>query len=139
LRTRFLQPDHPLAYGYGGSTTVFRANVPVYDLPRRWVRMAYCTSCLDGPIDRGPVVMEWGGAPAQTQGADGPARPPIVVSGGGKNEDRLAGHPAILAVARGRGTIVAYNFNPMHRYLNHSDHRLLWNAVLNWRHLRPAN
>jgi len=23
----------------------------------------------------------------------------------------------------------------MHRYLNHSDHRFLWNAILNWQQL----
>ena len=138
LRARFLQPRHPLSYGYGESTTVFRANNPVYDMPRAWVRMAYCTSCLDGPIDPRGVVLEWGGVPQSAAGGSAPERPPIVVSGGGKREDDLAGHPAILAVGRGEGAIVAYNFNPMHRYLNHSDHRLLWNGILNWRHLRPT-
>ena len=138
LRARFLQPRHPLAYGYGESTTVFRANLPIYDLPRRWVRMAYCTSCLDGPIDTSSVVMEWGGVPVIAEDGGDPTRPPIVVSGGGRREDDLAGSPAILAVPRGEGMIVAYNFNPMHRNLNHSDHRLLWNGILNWRHLRPA-
>lgn len=70
-------------------------------------------------------------------GASG-TRPPILVSGGGKREEELAGSPAILAVARGEGMILAYNFNPMHRDLNHSDYRLLWNGILNWRHLRPV-
>jgi hypothetical protein len=138
LRARFLQPRHPLAYGYGETTTVFRANLPVYDLPRRWVRMAYCTSCLDGPVDMKSVVMEWGGMPKVRTDGGAAIRPPIVVSGGGKREDELAGSPAILAVPRGKGTIVAYNFNPMHRDLNHSDHRLLWNGVLNWQYLRPV-
>lgn len=138
LRTRFLQSEHPLAYGYGEETTVFRANYPIYDLPRAWVRMAYCTSCLDGPVDSRSVVLEWGGSPHASADVSSAERPPIVVSGGGKNEDQLAGHPAILAVARGEGTIVAYNFNPMHRDLNHSDYRLLWNGILNWRYLRPV-
>ncbi len=138
LRARFLQPRHPLAYGYGESPTVFRANLPIYDLPRRWVRMAYCTSCLDGPVDTSSVVMEWGGVPQASADGDAARRPPIVVSGGGKREDDLAGSPAILCVPRGEGTIVAYNFNPMHRDLNHSDHRLLWNGILNWQHLRSV-
>jgi len=138
LRAHFLQPSHPLAYGYGEATTVFRANLPVYDPPRRWVRMAYCTACLDGPIDRGPVVLEWGGLPRESTDGSSVSRPPILVSGGGKQEERLAGSPAIVAGAKGEGTIVAYNFNPMHRDLNHSDYRLLWNAILNWQHLRPV-
>jgi hypothetical protein len=27
---------------------------------------------------------------------------------------------------------VAYNLNPMHRGLNRSDSRLLWNAIIDW-------
>jgi hypothetical protein len=33
---------------------------------------------------------------------------------------------------------VTYNFNPMHRDLNRSDYRLLWNAILNWRSLKSS-
>ncbi len=126
LRTRFTAPDHPLSYGYPETPSVFRSNFPVYETPRRWLRMAYCTSCLDGPVDARHVVLEWGaGDPAS-----------MVVSGGARGLDRLAGRPAILAVPRGRGAVVAYNFNPTHRDLNVSDQRLLWNAILNWRELR---
>ena len=35
-------------------------------------------------------------------------------------------------------SVVAYNFNPMHRDLNRSDYRLLWNGILNWRQLDPT-
>jgi hypothetical protein len=126
LRARFARPDHPIGYGYPKLTSVFRANTPIYDAPRRWLRMAYCTSCLDGPVDQRSVVLRWGG------GDDGS---PILVSGGGRNLERLEGRPAILAVPRGDGHVVVYNFNPLHRDLNHSDYRLLWNAILNWRWL----
>jgi hypothetical protein len=124
LRTSFLQPNHPIGYGYSDTPSVFRFNYSVYDLPRHWLRMAYCTSCLDGGVDKSSVVLQWG---ADSQ--------PMVVSGGAKGEEELQGHPAILAVPTGKGSIVAYNFNPMHRYLNHSDHRFLWNAILNWQQL----
>jgi hypothetical protein len=123
LRVRFARPDHPLAYGYGAKTSVFRGSFPVYDVPRRWLRMAYCTSCLDGPEDRSPIVLEWG----DSDGA------PMVVSGGAKGEDVLAGKPAILDAPVGRGRVIAFNFNPVHRDLNRSDFRMLWNAILNWR------
>jgi len=43
----------------------------------------------------------------------------------------VEGRPAILDIAAGRGHVIAYNFNPMHRDLNRSDFRLLWNAILN--------
>lgn len=123
LRVRFPDPEHPLAYGYPDSPSVFRSNFPVYDSPRRWLRMAYCTSCLDGPLDTRFVVLEWGGDEE------------ILVSGGGRNLERLAGRPAVLAVPKGEGSVVVFNFNPMHRDLNHSDHRLLWNAILNRRQM----
>ncbi len=131
LRTRFLKPTHPIAYGYPETTSVFRTNYPVYEPPRRWLRMAYCTSCLDGPVDDRWVVMQWG-----ADGAAGDEGAPMVVSGGAVGEEQLAGRPAILAVPRGAGLIAVYNFNPVHRTLNRSDQRLLWNAILNWQSLR---
>jgi hypothetical protein len=124
LRARFARPDHPVAYGYPAETSVFRTNLPLYDVPRRWLEAAYCTSCLDGPEDRAAVVLEWGGAGE-----------PMVVSGGARGESELAGRPALLDAPLGQGRVIAFNFNPVHRDLNRSDHRLLWNALLNWRSL----
>jgi hypothetical protein len=38
----------------------------------------------------------------------------------------------------GKGHVVAFNFNPMHRDLNRGDERLLWNAILNWQAILAA-
>ena len=122
VRATFARPDHPLAYGYPARTHVFRQNFPVYETPRRWLRMAYCTSCLDGPEDTRGVVLEWG----DRDGA------PLVVSGQAWGESGLRGHPALLDLPAGRGHVVSFNFNPLHRDLNRGDHRLVWNAILNW-------
>jgi hypothetical protein len=122
LRATFARPDHPLAYGYPARLWVFRANFPVYEAPRRWLGMSYCTSCLDGPVDRSGIVLEWGDREGE----------PLVVSGGARGEQALVGAPAILDLPVGRGRVVAFNFNPLHRDLNRGDHRLLWNALLNW-------
>lgn len=124
LRARFARPDHPLAYGYPAETTVFRTNLPLYDAPRRWLEAAYCTSCLDGPEDRSAVVLEWGAS-----------ENPMLVSGGARGESELEGRPALLDLPVGKGRVVAFNFNPVHRDMNRSDHRLLWNALLNWQRL----
>ena len=35
----------------------------------------------------------------------------------------------------GKGRVVLYAFNPLHRYLNHADFRWVYNAVLNWNDL----
>ncbi|HVO61568.1 MAG TPA: M14 family zinc carboxypeptidase [Terriglobales bacterium] len=122
VRVTFDRPDHPVAYGYPEHTWVFRQNFPLYDVPRHWLRMAYCTTCLDGPEDRSGMVMEWG----DTSGK------PFVVSGQAWGEQNLIGRPAILDMPVGKGHVVAFNFNPMHRDLNRGDQRLLWNAIINW-------
>jgi hypothetical protein len=122
VRVTFERPHHPIAYGYPAHTWVFRQNYPLYAAPLRWLRMSYCTSCLDGPVDRSGIVLEWG----DSGGA------PLLVSGqvwGGAN---LVGRPAILDMPVGRGHVVAFNFNPVHRDLNRGDQRMLWNAILNW-------
>lgn len=120
LRATFARPGHPLSYGYGPEAEVFRTNLPVYETPRRWLTMAYCTSCLDGPVDARHVVMNWGG------------EGPMVVSGGIRGESGLAGKPAVLDTPTGLGHIVSYNFNGIHRDMNRGDHRLVWNAIINW-------
>lgn len=35
--------------------------------------------------------------------------------------------------------VLAFNFNPVHRDLNHSDYRFPWNAILNRRYILDAN
>lgn len=122
LRVTFDRPDHPIAYGYPARTHVFRQNFPRYATPRRWLRMAYCTTCLDGPIDASSVVLEWG----DRDGA------PILVSGQIWGETNLIGRPAILDSPVGRGHVITFNFNPIHRDLNRGDQRMLWNTILNW-------
>jgi hypothetical protein len=122
VRVTFARPNDPLAYGYSARTWVFRQNYPLYDVPRRWLRMAYCTTCLDGPEDRSGIVMQWG----DSGGA------PFVVSGQAWGQSGLIGRPAILDMPAGHGHVVAFNFNPMHRDMNRGDQRMLWNAILNW-------
>jgi Zinc carboxypeptidase len=140
LRVRFLQPAHPIAYGYPAVTTAFRSPYTIYDPPRRWLTMSYCTSCLTGPIDMRHVVLQWGTRPFPGVAVPSIAEAelPILVSGGGKQLDALQGRPAILDVPVGGGHVLVYNFNPMHRDLNRADYRMLWNGILNWRAIASA-
>jgi len=128
VRVTFDRPHHPIAYGYPTHTWVFRQNFPLYNTPRRWLRMAYCTTCRDGPEDRSGIVMEWG----DSENKD------FVVSGQAWGEENLTGRPAILDMPVGNGHVVAFNFNPMHRDLNRGDQRLLWNTLLNWQAILTA-
>jgi Zinc carboxypeptidase len=128
LRVTFDQPDSPIAYGYQPRTYVFRQNFPLYATPRRWLRMAYCTTCLDGPVDKRSVVLEWG----DRDGA------PFLISGQVWGEGNLIGRPAILDSPVGKGHVVTFNFNPLHRDLNRGDQRMLWNTILNWQAILAA-
>ena len=128
VRVTFVRPEHPIGYGYPARTHVFRQNYPLYNAPRAWLRMAYCTTYLDGPEDRSGIVLEWG----DSEGA------PFVVSGQAWGEENLVGRFAILDMPIGHGHVVAFNFNPFHRDMNRGDHRLVWNAILNWQAIVAA-
>jgi hypothetical protein len=128
VRVHFLHADHPISYGYAPSTYVFRQNYALYSEPRRWLRMAYCTTCLDGPVDTANVVLEWGDPTAKD----------FLVSGQVWGAENLIGRPAIFDVPVGQGHVVAFNFNPMHRDLNRGDQRMLWNAIMNWQAILGA-
>ena len=128
VRVSFARPEHPIAYGYSARTWVFRQSFALYSIPRRWLRMAYCTVCLDGPTDRSAIVLEWG----DRDGA------PFVISGQAWGEENLVGRAAILDTPVGAGHVITFNFNPLHRDLNRGDQRLLWNAIINWRAILAA-
>jgi hypothetical protein len=129
LRARFRRPEHPIAYGYRETTSVFRENRPVYKVRR---------------VDQGRIVLQWGTKPPSDEDADEPRetkdseRDPLVVSGGIKGGRELEGKPAILDIPTGKGRVVAFDFDPIHRYLTLSDFRLVWNTILNWNDLPPV-
>ncbi|MCI0601525.1 hypothetical protein L0156_00775 [bacterium] len=131
IGVKFLQPEHPIAYGYPTVTYALRSNFPIYDPPRRWTTMSYCMACLNGPYDFQHVVLQWG----TTAYESGETASPIVISGGGKNPEALEGRPAILDMPVGKGHVLVFNFNPMHRDMNRGDHRYLWNGILNWKYI----
>jgi hypothetical protein len=132
LRGRFPRPQHPIAYGYGETTSVFRENRPVYDVRRP---------------HRGRVVLQWGTKPRSDddEAEQGEAAAdkeekdePLVVSGGIKGAGELSGKPAVLDIPTGKGRIVAFDFDPIHRCQTVSDFRLVWNLILNWNDLPPV-
>jgi hypothetical protein len=125
LRVRFRRPEHPIAYGYPEKTSVFREARTLYDVR---------------PAHQSRVLLQWGETLPRED--DSAAPPPekedekkgedLVVSGGVKGASELVGKPAILDLPTGRGRIVAFDFDPIHRYLTLSDFRLVWNLILNW-------
>ncbi len=62
----------------------------------------------------------------------GTSKGKYVLSGMVKNEDRIVGQGAIFDIPVKSGRVVAFTFNPLHRFLNHHDAPLLWNVLMNW-------
>ena len=128
LRVRFRRPDHPIAYGYKETTSVFREQRPLYAVRR---------------ADENRVVMQWGTTlPREDEEPEGEEekdekKDPLVVSGGIKGASEVEGKPALLDIPTGQGRVVAFDFDPIHRYQTWSDFRLAWNVILNWNDL-PA-
>jgi hypothetical protein len=129
LRARFRRPDHPIAYGYQELTSAFRESRPLYAVRR---------------ADEGRIVLQWGAKIPSPDEETPPREPseekkdPLVVSGGVKGASEVEGKPAILDIPTGRGRVVAFDFDPIHRYLTLSDFRLVWNVLLNWNDLPPT-
>jgi hypothetical protein len=123
LRARFRRPDHPLAYGYPEQTSAFREDRTLYSLRRS---------------DEGRIVLQWGTElPTDDDAAPTPEdetkkKKDLVVSGGVKGGGEIEGKPAILDIPTGKGRVLAFDFDPIHRYQTLSDFRLVWNAILNW-------
>ena len=49
-----------------------------------------------------------------------------------RNENEILGQGAIFDVPVGKGRVIAFTFDALHRYLNHHEFPLVWNALLNW-------
>jgi Zinc carboxypeptidase len=152
LRARVLRPEHPIVYGYEELTSVFRGNGPLFDVPKRErgrvVMQLGMKKQEEDEEKKEPAEIEEeevedvetapdaGTEAAPAQGKEKPKEDPrLVLSGFVRGEDVINGKPAVLDVPVGKGRIVLFAFNPLHRYLTHSDFRLVWNVILNWNDL----
>jgi hypothetical protein len=62
----------------------------------------------------------------------------VLISGGVRNPDLLAGAPALVDVRRGQGHVVLFSFNPFWRSHTHGSYALVFNALLNYGSYVPA-
>ena len=148
VRVKARRPDHPILYGFPETFQIFRGNAPLYQVAKRdrsMMVLQYGTKLLsdeeekdEGPMLGIPDPEETGDTAVENletspdRGVSESGDDAYVLSGMVRNEQAIIGHGAIFDVPVGQGRVVAFTFNPLHRYLNHHDFPLLWNALLNW-------
>jgi hypothetical protein len=128
--------NHPVLYGYPEVFPIFRGNGPLLQTSkndRKMMLLQYGTKGLkDEEEYTGPVL----GLPERKEvvAAKETAKKdvPYVLSGMVRNEQTIIGHGAIFNVPVGAGRVVAFTFDPLHRYLNLHDAGLVWNTLINW-------
>jgi Zinc carboxypeptidase len=151
LRAKVVRPEHPLAYGYEERTTIFLGGSPIFDVSkadRGRVVVQLGTKKPDGEEEEakkeadpaGDIEVEDLDAPAadtakKEEGKDKKEDNRLVLSGAAKPPDDVDGKPAILDIPTGKGRVILFSFNPLYRYLNLTDFRFVYNALLNWNDL----
>jgi hypothetical protein len=84
--------------------------------------------------DEGPMlgIPDTAPRPARPDSAKAGHDEPYVVSGMVRNEREIVGQGAIFDVPVRSGRVIAFTFDPLHRFLNHHEFPLVWNALANW-------
>ncbi|HYJ78203.1 MAG TPA: hypothetical protein VEW03_01270, partial [Longimicrobiaceae bacterium] len=110
VRGRVAQTTNPVTYGYDGAIPLYHQFGPYLTLPDRV---------------KGRAVLRYATAPGD-----------VYMSGLVREPRELADQPAAVVVPTGSGTVVLFGFDPLHRFQNHGNFALVWNALLNWNDLR---
>jgi hypothetical protein len=146
VTTKVLRPEHPLAWGYATIDWVFRGNLPVYgvdehdcghtvmqfgsktfaDVEREADQKA--DVAVDGAPLKDSATPEAEGKRASD--ADKPEKQPLARSGVVERPEGLEHQPALLDVPVGKGRVVLFSWNPMHRHQNEHDFAFVTNALL---------
>lgn len=135
------KPNHPVLWGFPENFHVFRGIGPLLQterFSRDMMLVQYGSKPLrdeeeySGPILGMPDRKE--SKPAEKKATA--RETPYVLSGMVRNEQTIIGHGAIFSVPVGNGRLVAFTFDPMHRYQNLHEAPLVFNALINWDNLK---
>lgn len=133
------KPDSPVMYGFPETFPIFRGIAPLLQTKRYnrdMMLMQYGTKPLkDEEEYKGAIMGMPDKKPAEKVKETPKKEDPYVLSGMVRNEQTIIGHGGIFNVPVGAGRVIAFTFDPLHRYLNHHDAPLLWNVLINWNHL----
>jgi hypothetical protein len=108
-----VRPENPIFNGYSGKTVPVRyANGPLLKLTEE--------------MDKDNVLMRFPGGDAN------------VLSGLFNGTDEIKGRAAVVVMREGKGQLVMFMTNPVWRWQNLGEFRMVFNTLLNFRNLAPA-
>lgn len=140
VTVKIKQSKSPVLYGFPETFSIFRGNGPLYSVDlkdRDMMLLQYGTKPLKDEIEyNGPIMGMPDQQAVQKKKEEGGKEVPYVRSGMVRNEQTIIGQGTIFNIPVGKGNVVAFTFDPLHRYLNHHDAPLVWNSLINWNHLR---
>ncbi|MBN3518985.1 peptidase [Algoriphagus lutimaris] len=140
VTVKIKQSESPVLYGFPETFPIFRGNGPLYrvDLKDRdMMLLQYGTKPLKDELAyQGPIMGKPDQEKVEEKKEESGKDVPYVRSGMVRNEQTIIGHGSIFKVPVGKGNVLAFTFDPLHRYLNHHDAPLVWNALINWNHLK---
>jgi len=103
IKAEMVDKESPLLYGYEKNFPLFLRASFLFRVPKK---------------ERRCVVARF-------------AKKDLFLSGIVKGGERIAGKPAVLDVPLGKGRVIMFSFNPMHRFLNKADFPLVFNVLMN--------
>ncbi len=107
-----VQPENPIFYGYSDKTIAVRyANGPLFRMTET--------------MDTSDVLMRFPGGDKS------------VLSGLFNGADEIKGRAAVAVVPVGKGQIVLFATNPIWRWQNLGEYRMMFNTLMNYRNLAP--
>ena len=110
VNAKILAPANPIFYGYTEEM-----------VPVRWAT----SDLLSVPVvDKPDILMEFPGGPKN------------VLSGLMSGAEEIKHRPAVMDFPLGAGQVVLFATNPVYRWQNFGEYRMLYNALFNYKDLR---
>jgi hypothetical protein len=107
-------PENPIFYGYSAKTVPVRyANGPLFRMPEE--------------MDKRDVLMRFPGGDKS------------VMSGLFNGADDIKGRAAIVVTPDGKGEVVLFATNPVWRWQNLGEYRMIFNTLMNYKNLTPVS
>ncbi len=108
-----IHPENPIFYGYSARTVPVRyANGPLFRMSEE--------------MDKRDVLLRFPGGEKS------------VLSGLFNNPDDIKGRAAVVVTPEGKGEVVMFTTNPIWRWQNMGEYRMIFNTLMNFRNLAPA-